>query len=80
MQKVITLTLDTFLLLDNNVDESAIWEIDSINSYLMTGWEIQEWEILRLDEETKKMLLWVVLTDDIYDEDDDDDDDLFDID
>lgn len=79
MQKVITVTLDTKSLMETNAEEVHIREVEAVNSILLLGWEIQEWDILRTDEKTGRILLWIVFTDEIL-EDEDDEFDLDDLD
>lgn len=79
MQKVITVSLDTKALMNADNEDVIIKDLDAVNAILLLGWEIQEWEILRTDDKTGRMLLWVVFTDEIF-EDDEDEFDLDDLD
>ncbi len=78
MEKVVTVTLDSEALLQNITDETQVCEVNGLNAYLELGWNVTDWEILKVDDNTGRLLIWVVLNDDVYDDDDDDDFDGFD--
>jgi hypothetical protein len=78
MQKLITVNVDTKLLVQSPVNPFTINEVDSINELLEQGWQIEEWDFLKEGEGDGEILLLVILNDDaMFDKDDEEFDDEF---
>ena len=64
MQKLITVSVDTNLLMEAPGNAFAINEVEAVNELLELGWEIEEWDFLKEDAGDGKILLLVTLNDD----------------